>query len=143
MRTDSEKVTGTLVRDYDGKTDLTPFIRRANLIVNRVANLAIQRSMPLVPDELTDLETLLACHFYQASDPALQQKSTDNASGQFLGQTGKGFESTRYGLDALRLDWSGSLEAIDKRKVAKAFWGGTKPAFGPTAPDPGPGAGPV
>jgi hypothetical protein len=129
MRTTAGQVQATLQRDYDTKRkpNLIPYIKRASLVVDRVVTCAASRVPPVVmtDDELTDIETLLACHFYQTMDRGFQQKSTDNASGSFLGQTGKGFEGSWYGQDALRLDYSGCLEAIDKRKVARGFWGGT------------------
>jgi hypothetical protein len=148
-RTTPGDVQAVLLKDYDSdrKPSLARFIRMAKVVTDRVAGLSGQRGMQLTSDELLEVETLLAAHFYCMTDKPLQQKSTEGASGAFQGQTGKGFEATMYGQAALRLDWSGSLEAIDKRKIARCFWGGVTPdelddQGNYVIPDPGPGAGP-
>lgn len=132
-RTTSKLVQDVLLDDYGPKVDgvlpdLTPYIASANALVNRIAVLAPSRAVigfgniAADPASLELVERWLAAHFYCLSDKPLASKSSGGASGSFQGQTGKGFESTNYGLNALRLDYSGILEAIDKRKVAGAVW---------------------
>jgi hypothetical protein len=128
MRTDSGKVAEELMDDYDGKAKLTRFMRQAHAITNRVEYCArVIKNKPLTADELLEIETLAAAHYYVMSDQTLAQKSTEGASGSFHGQTGMYMEASKYGQSALRLDWSGCLEAIDKRKFAGGFWPGTVP----------------
>lgn len=138
-RTNSGAVAGILTADYDGTTNLIPFIQSANVIVNRVATLAASRNMTLTAQELELIERWLAAHFYTQSDQVLQQKQTDGAGGTFQGKTAdSGICGSKYGQTAIRLDWSGSLEAIDKRKIAKAaFIGSTGDCNVPA--DTGPG----
>jgi len=139
MRTNSGAVEGILGDDWGGAS-LLPYIKTATVVVDRVQTLAIARNMALSSSELEILETWLAAHFYTQMDPAYTNKSTDGASAGFMGQSGKGFEASRYGQQALRIDWSGSLEAIDKRKIAKGAWLGTiPPNCGVVPSDSGPG----
>jgi hypothetical protein len=141
MRTNSNLVEGILGTEYDGETSLLPYIETASVTVNRVAQLASARNMGLSKAELELIERWLSAHCYVMMDPAYKQRTTEGASGGFMGQDGKGFEASRFGQHALRLDWSGSLEAIDKRKIAKAAWLGSVPTGCPPQ-DPGAGNGP-
>lgn len=130
VRTDSDSVKAVLLRDYDTRNSpsLDPFIRAASLIVDRVAACASLKGIMLSTDEKLDIETWLAAHAYQASDPGYKSKSTSSASGSFTGEFDKGFESTRYGAMALSLDNSGCLAAIGKRQAASMYWLGKVPS---------------
>lgn len=130
IRTTNDRVKGILDRDYDAKrgTDLSPYVLAASTIVDRVVLMAAAKNITLTPQELEVLEAWVAAHCYQASDPAYASKSTGGASGSYLGKMGKGFEATRYGLMALRLDYSYCLENIDKKQRASAIWLGKPPS---------------
>ena len=130
-RTTDARVRETLDREYDSARApaLTQCIRRANVLTTRVATCASSvKNLPLTADELCQIETLLAAHFYQASDPGYASRSTLDASGQFLGQAGMGLERTRFGQDAMLLDYSGCLTAIAKRQFAGGDWLGKPPS---------------
>lgn len=125
LRTNDGEVRGTLLLDYDSlrNPSLTPFIRRANALTDRVVVVAAASGRgTLTAGELLEIETLLAAHFYQASDPAYQSKSTTSSSATFLGSAGMRLERTRYGQDAMLMDWTGSLDALNKRAFAGADW---------------------
>ena len=129
-RTTTLLVQGILVGDYDGSTDLTPYIDTASLFVDEVEECAINKGRPLSAAKLEMIERWLAAHFYGQSDKPLTQKSTQDASATFAGQTGMYLESTLYGQTASRLDPSGCLQAIagNERKVASLFWAGKPPS---------------
>ncbi len=130
-RTTAPDVTAALGGNYDGTTTLTGFITRASLLVDRVAACATAKGEAMTAAELTEMETLLAAHYYQAADEGYTSRSTADASGSFKGQFGKGLEATRYGQDALSLDFAGCLRAIagpDGRKSAGGFWLGKPPS---------------
>jgi len=142
FRTTSDLVKGILgpgprKYNYDGSTPLTPFITAANNFVTQAKAIADNRGYSTTdgPDADDDtaslwglLERWIAAHFYQVMDQGYQSRSTEGASGQFTGQTGKKLESTYYGQAALAMDWTGSCEILDKRKIASLDWGGKPPS---------------
>ena len=134
QRTDQGKVMSLLGPNYDRKTSLLPFIRQANVLTNTVVRLVAKYRVGMVlgADELLEIETLLAAHNYMMADPGYQQRATSSASGSFQTQKGNGLERTDYGKNALLVDWTGVLEALDKRKIASGAWVGT-PYCEPTA----------
>ena len=110
-------------KDYNGYTDLTPFIQSASAVVNRVVALAAQaRQITVAASDAELIERWLAAHFYCQSDKPYQTRTTAGASAGFVGQTKIGLESTLYGQTAIRMDPSGVLDAIDKKKFAGASW---------------------
>jgi len=114
--------------NWDGLTDLTPFIASASAVVDRVNTAAQNKAiMPVTLSavELELIERWLAAHFYTVMDPLYRSKSTMGASGNFQrGQANDGFETTDYGRQACMLDYSGMLRAIGKRQVAGGYWAG-------------------
>lgn len=136
-RTTGDKVADVLGDDYGKRASdaklpsLLPYIRMANTLVNRVKALASGGSGVTVlgniasdSDALELVETLLAAHFYCMNDKPLQSKSSGGASGSFQGQTGQGFTATMYGQNAMRMDYSRILSAIDTGKFAGLEWAG-------------------
>lgn len=61
--------------DYDGKSDLTPFIDTASSIVTRVNTCAIAKGNTLTVAELELIERWLAAHCYQQSDKGYQSRT--------------------------------------------------------------------
>lgn len=104
--------------------DLQAFIDTATLIITRVNTCATAKGITLSTDELEMMERYLAAHYFSHADQIFQSKSTNGASGSFQGQTGKGIESSQYGMTALQLDPSGCLAAITKGARASITWGG-------------------
>lgn len=133
IRTDADTVKEILLDDYgpreDGTLpDLTPRIRAASLIVDQLDAMADAGMCPAIiapsDDLLTEIETYLAAHLYCVSDRIYTSRSTQGASGSFAGQTGMKLESTFYGQQAMLLDTSGMLTALNKRAVPRMVWGG-------------------
>jgi hypothetical protein len=122
--------------DVDRQPDLTPYIAAANAVVNQVVSLSSKRPLAgnffgTTLDSTTAelVERWLAAHYYQAQDKGFESKSTGVSSGSFQGQKGStGLETTEYGKRALLLDWTGCLEALDKRKFAGGQWLGKPPS---------------
>lgn len=131
-RTNANAVKLLLGADYDcgdaqrPARNLQPYIDTANAIVSRVATCATLKSTPLSSGELELLERWLAAHYYQQSDQGYSARTTADASGTFHGQTGMGFESTKYGQSALGLDFSGCLMSIGKKRAAAIWLGKTQ-----------------
>lgn len=121
-RTTSASVQAVLKDDYDGATDLTPYIATASAIVDRVKTCATRKGKDLSDVELELVERWLAAHLYCQSDKPYTNRSTEGASGAFAGQTSMGFDSTLYGQTACRVDFSGCLLNIDKRQMARSLW---------------------
>ena len=131
-RVDADHVKAVLApgQDYDtaNAPSLTRFIQMANLFTNRVNTCAANRGVTLTSDELTEIEGLMAAHFYQASDQGYASKNTEGAGATFHGQTGKRLEGTKYGQAAMTLDPSGCVAALGNGARAGAFWLGKAPS---------------
>lgn len=117
----------SLGSNWDGMTDLTPFIATASAIVDRAVTGAankgwVQGGVTLSAVEAELIERWLAAHFYVVMDPLYQSKSTQGASGSFQRKTESGFEVTDYGRTACQLDYSGTLRAIGLRQFAGGQW---------------------
>lgn len=110
--------------DTDLEPDIEPFIRVANLMVDRVVTCASNKGKDLTSSEARELETWLAAHAYVSSDPTYVQKWTEKAGGVFTGKFGLKLEGTRYGQMALLIDPSGCLASLQNRQVAGVFWAG-------------------
>jgi hypothetical protein len=130
-RTTSAAVIGILQGDYDtiNNPSLQPFIDSASIMVDRVVAVAKTKASPvsLLINEQEVIERWLAAHFYCVSDQPYAAKTTAGASANFQGRTDIGLEGTKYGQMAIRLDYSGILNAIDKRLFSQMAWLG-KPA---------------
>lgn len=110
-RSDPDLVKGVLGRNYDKRVELQPFCQAAAMLVGRVEG--IVEAGTFTEEELTLLETWLAAHFYQASDPGWASRSTSGRSGSREGQTGMHLELTRYGQMAMDLDTTNTLRDIN------------------------------
>ncbi len=114
--------------DTVNNPSLQPFIDSASVIVDRVATCAINRNKTLTDAELELIERWLSAHLYVMSDQQYASKSTSGASASFQGQTQMHLEASKYGQNALDIDYSGCLTAISKRQVASGFWMGKRPS---------------
>jgi len=117
-------------RDYDGQSDVAPFIASATAVVDRVDACATDKGVTLSSTELELIERWLAAHFYKSSDRQEQSKRTMSAAATFGGKTGLNLDGTTYGQTAMVLDPSGCLAAVGsgERKRASCFWAGRRPS---------------
>lgn len=120
-RTTAALVAGVLVDastsasgqgDYDGSTDLTPYIDAASSVVDDLE--AADEDGDLSSAKLEIIERWLAAHYYTIMDPIYMSKTTMGRSASF---------QQRSYLDvAKQLDPTGMLEALVEGKRAKGFW---------------------
>ncbi len=129
-RTTSGAVLDLLQRDYDTrrKPSLNVHIASANAMVTRVAACATAKGKTLTAVELELIERWLAAHKYVCIDQTYAEKTTGDAKAVYHGRTGMGLESSRYGQEAMNLDYSGCLESLNKRKTARLVWLGKPPS---------------
>lgn len=127
-RTTSTLVQGLLKTDYDGSSDLTPYIDTASSVMDDVVVCAARKGKTLSNAKLEIVERWLSAHFYCVMDGKYTSKSTSGASGSFQGSSKEGFESTTYGQQATRLDPSGCLANIQDTQVATGLWLGKPPS---------------
>lgn len=128
-RTTPALVQGILLKDYDtdGAPDLQPFIDAASSIVSNVVSDALSKKGITIADtgvgsQAEIIERWLSAHMYCQNDPQYQNNSTAGASAGYTGQTGMGLQNTRYGLTAMRIDWSGVLRNMDQQQRGSGAW---------------------
>lgn len=102
-----------------GTAALDAWIEIANTLVDDVA----AADTSLTSTRLTQLETLVAAHLASTQDQRAASRSGASRSVTYQGETGMGFEATKYGQQALALDPTGTLA------------GSTKPTASISAPD--------
>lgn len=130
-RTDADAVKDILRGNYDSSAcpSLVPVIRTANVLADRIADKSVP-GCTLTSELLAEIECYLAAHFYGHNDQFLQSKTTEGASGSFMGQTAMFFSSSQYGQTAMLLDCTGLLAELEQqakggaRRVG-ATWIGT------------------
>lgn len=126
VRTTETAIKAILGSHYDGTSELQPFIDTATLLVDDIAG--SDESISLA--RLERIECYLSAHYYSLKDPIVQSRSTGRASGQFQGRTDLGFDGSRYGQEAKRLDPTGYLVRLDQpqRPKASCMWLGKVPS---------------
>lgn len=83
-RTTQEKVKAILGDDYDGRRDLTAFIRPANILINKAVALAAANEETITSATATEAEGWVAAGLYIRSDRIFTSKNTLSASGSFF-----------------------------------------------------------
>lgn len=131
LRTTKKAVRDILLEQYAlcEESGLGTFLRTANTLVNWLENTCDTAHINSA-EGLADIEMYLAAHFYGVSERLLTSKSQGGASGSFQGQTGKYYEATIFGQQAIGLDLSGCLAKLQselvsgKKAVVQFGWGG-------------------
>lgn len=123
-RTNAAAVRLVLASDYGGPVsnptpDLTPYIDKASLTVDRVAICAARKKIPLSAAELEMIERWLAAHNYTKSDRVYASRSTLDASGAFVVDP---LMPEPYKAGAIDSDPSGCLKAILLGQRASTQW---------------------
>lgn len=129
-RTTDTAVKAILLKDYDANRvpDLTPFIEAASAIVDDIIACAAETGAAITTERRELVERWLSAHFYKMSDKEHNSASNLGASASFTGQFAMGFDSTRYGQMAQRLDNTDCLENIDKTQQVRLDWLGLRPS---------------
>lgn len=117
---------GVVGTDYDGSTDLTPFIETGSSIVDDMVSYASDAGLTAYSAAKLELiERWLSAHTYKMSDQAYASESVGGASGQYQGQTGLYLDGTKYGQMAKLLDTRGYLAAMEAG-TPSLRWGGKR-----------------
>jgi hypothetical protein len=90
--------------------DLTPFIEAANSVVTKHCT-----DDAFTTAELELVERWLSAHFYLVYKPAGLIERAGPVSKQIESRVDLGFDVTRHGQMAMRLDWSGALSALNEQ----------------------------
>lgn len=90
--------------------DLTPFIEAANSIVTQHCT-----DDAFTAAQLELIERWLSAHFYLVYHPAGLIERAGPVSKQIESRVDLGFDVTRHGQMAMRLDWSGALSALNEQ----------------------------
>jgi hypothetical protein len=105
-RTDAGKIQA--ICKVKAGDDLTSFISTANNLVNDVC-----LDSGYNEARLTDIETYLAAHFYKVDKPEASYTQTGMSQKQIESKVDLGLKVTRWGQQAMVLDFKGNLAAID------------------------------
>lgn len=124
IRTNPTDVADELGFNFDpslGK-ELTRWIAKASLVIDRVVTCASRKGITLTSTEQAHMEASIAAHFYTKMDPLYSSRSTLSTSGSM----------TRTADDylnmSLAIDPSGCLAAHMKGQRAGATWMGRIPS---------------
>lgn len=115
------RVTEIDVREIMDADDLiivssfTPFIKAANILVNRFCDVDDQYE----DDELLEIERWLAAHFTQILATKKTQERIGSVENYYQSKIGMGLKLTHYGQQALILDYHGGLAEADAASVGK------------------------
>jgi hypothetical protein len=111
---------GTANSDYDGVTDLSPFIESFSSIVDEAVTMAVKNGEAINNAEI--LERWGAAWAYCMADQQFQSRNTMSAGGSFRGQTGMGLDANMYGQTMKTFDRTKWVTAIAEGKVADGQW---------------------
>lgn len=123
IRTNDAAVGGII--DVDSTISLTPFIEVASAIVTKHCT-----NTDFTDEELELIERWLSAHFYAIRDPRRESDRASVVSKKIESKVDLGFDVTRYGQMAMRIDWSGALAALNEqakqgKMTASITWLGT------------------
>jgi hypothetical protein len=105
-RTTPELVRGVI--EVNDEIDLDPFISASNKLVTARCSDAGYDT-----DLLQEIETWLAAHFYAIRDPRTTFEGVGAAQLSYESKVDIGLKVTRYGQQAMRLDYAGGLASLD------------------------------
>jgi hypothetical protein len=116
-RTNKQLVAAVLGRNYDGTSDLSPWINTASSIVDEAVAVANSRNIPLSSVQQELMERWMAAHYYTQMDPLYKSKSELSASGTFIEQD---FSKVAINMDPSKaLGW-----ILAGRPRGKVIWAG-------------------
>lgn len=124
-RTTAEAVQTLLGEAYQTAYPVTSVITTANLVVTKNCT-----DTAFTTDELEIIERYVAAHLYCISHPRATQEKAGSVSENKQHVEGLGFNATEFGQQALLLDWSGALAALNTsagkglRRSVSLTWAG-------------------
>lgn len=117
-RTSASSVQDILGGNYDGSTDVSPFIATATSVVDRLS--ALDTGSVLSSTTLELIERWLSAHFYTVMDPLKKSEGRGKSSADY---------NDRSYLDmAKMLDSSGNLGKLMNAKSISVSWLGLVPS---------------
>ena len=96
-------------------SDLSPYIATASVLVDRVA----AADATVSADLLEMIERWLAAHFVSIRSPAIASESAGPVSASYQYSVGQHLDGTMYGQQALLLDPTGVLAAVNLQAKGK------------------------
>lgn len=123
VRTDAEKI-GDIIKVKPG-AKLTRFIQSATVIIDRMISCASDKGFTHTAQELIEIETWLAAHFYSVFDAQYVSESAKDRSASY--------DHKQWFHQALMIDASGCLKALlgpeGKGAVTASLdWAGLNPS---------------
>lgn len=112
-RTDASTVKEIFETELTDSTGLNIWIGMASSLVDDINQAANDAGNTLSDSRLMDLETLLSAHFASAQDPRIAEGDRETGSVTYQGETGLNLSSTKYGQNAMLLDPTGTLAALN------------------------------
>lgn len=115
--------------EVDADDDLTPFIETANVLVTKICGVNDGNGVPYYTDSVLELiERWLSAHFYAVYRPRAEVEGVDNVIEHIETKLDIGFNVTRYGQQAMRIDYNGFLAAVNNaaNKIAANLPGGNR-----------------
>ena len=124
-RTSSSDVE--LIIEVDAGADLDPFIETASLLVTKHCVTLGGLSEDSDAEELELVERWLSAHFYSIFSPRAKSESAGPVSQSIESKVDLGFDVTRHGQQAMRLDSTGQLAKLneDSKRGGKSTVGMT------------------
>lgn len=98
--------------EVDDTISMTPFISAAYALVTQCCT---GLDEDYTSDQLILIETWLAAHFYAIREPRAVREAAGSVSEIKESKVDLGFDVTRYGQMAMRLDWQGGLSRLNKQ----------------------------
>ncbi len=108
-RTTDALVEGVI--EVDSSITLTPFIAAANTLVTKCCT---ELDDDYTDDELQQIETWLAAHFYTVRDGRAFREKAGSVSEEKQSKVDLGFSTSHYGQMAMTLDYHGGLSALNE-----------------------------
>lgn len=107
-RTTAAAVAKVVEVDSRSWPDIEPFIEAANALVTAKCTASGYSDAIL---EL--IERWLAAHFYRVADPQPTMEVAGSVTAQYESRVDLGFDVTKYGQQAMRLDYAGNLALMN------------------------------
>lgn len=113
------RTTDELIRkviEVDEDVDLEPFILPANELVTELCDAPYADSDDAYSEERLELiERWLSAHFYTVLEGRTSFEKASRVSQSIESKVDLGFNLSKYGQTAMRLDTKGGLAALDRR----------------------------
>ena len=118
IRIEEAEVWQILPADADTTVNLSPFIKAASQLVDRVSARASATgsNVSVSDDELKEIERWLTAHLFCIRDRLPSERKIGDATDKYQGKTDMGLDATTYGQQAKMLDPTGELARLASNK---------------------------